>query len=158
MRGVDRDEDESDKRDEQRVDERGHESLRIGAELHERAERLARALVLEHLVRQRERVLHAVGIDVRAEALGDRVQIVILEILRDARDESRADREQEQEADALEELRERVAVEFRREIIDDMLEDERIEQRERLIDRREQDDDGAELPVFPEIREKKVHG
>ena len=77
----------------------------------------------------------AVGVELRAEPLRDDVDVVVLEVLRHARDERDADRRAEQQADAAEELGGRVLLEPRRVLVDDVPEDQRIEQREDLVDR-----------------------
>ena len=82
--------------------------LDVGAHLLQLAERLAAALILEHRVGQLQRVADAVGVELRAQPLGDDVDVVVLEVLGDARDERDADRRAEQQADAAEELAGRV--------------------------------------------------
>ena len=66
--------------------------LDVGAHLLQLAERLAAALVLEDRIGQLERVADAVGVELRAQPLRDDVDEVVLEVLRDARDERDADR------------------------------------------------------------------
>ena len=83
---------------------RRDELLDVGAHLLQLAERFAAALILEHRVGQLERMPDAVGVELRAEPLGDDVDVVVLEVLGDARDERHADRGAEQQADAAEEL------------------------------------------------------
>ena len=109
----------------------GDELLDVGADLLQLAERFAAALILEDRVGQLERVPDAVGVELRAEPLRDDVDVVVLEVLRHARDERDADRRAEQQADALEELDRRVFLEPRGVLVDDVPEDQRIEQRER---------------------------
>ena len=88
--GVDHHEDDADERREQDVDRRRDQLLDVGAHLLQLAERLAAPLVLEHRVRQLQRVLDAVRVEPRAQALGDDVDEVVLEVLGDARDEGDA--------------------------------------------------------------------
>ena len=111
--------------------------LDVGAHLLQLAERLAAALILEHRVGQLERVADAVGVELRAEPLRDDVDVVVLEVLGHARDERDADRRAEQQADAPEELAGRVFLEPGRVLVDDVAEDQRIEQREDLVDGRQ---------------------
>ena len=93
-----------DQRREEQVDGLRDQLLDVGARLLQDAQRLAAALVLEDLIRQRQRVADAVGIQARAQALRDDVDEVVLEILRDARHERHADGRRQQQADAAEEL------------------------------------------------------
>ena len=62
---------------------------------------------------------------------------VVLEVLGDPRDEGDADRRAEQQADAAEELAGRVLLEAGGVLVDDVPEDQRVEQREHLVDRRQ---------------------
>ena len=82
----------------------GDQLLDVGAHLLQPAERLAAALILEHRIGQLQRVPDAVRVELRAEPLGDDVDVVVLEVLGHARDERDADRRAEQQADAAEEL------------------------------------------------------
>ena len=84
--------------------ETADELLDVGAHLLQDAERLAAALVLEDAIRQVERVAHAVGVELRAQPLRDDVDEVVLKVLGHARDERHADRGQQQQAHAAEEL------------------------------------------------------
>ena len=97
-------------------------------------ERLAAALILEDLVRQRQGMPDAVRVDLRAEPLRDDVDEVVLEVLRDTRDERHADGGQQQDADASKELARGVFLVARRVLIDDVSKDQRVEQREDLVD------------------------
>ena len=90
--GVDHHEDDADQRGEQHVDRGRDQLLDVGAHLLQPAERLAAALILEHRIGQLERVADAVRVELRAEPLGDDVDVVVLEVLGDARDERDADR------------------------------------------------------------------
>ena len=76
---------------EQHVDRGRDQLLHVGADLLQLAQRLAAALVLEHLVGQVQGVADAVGVDLRAQPLRDHVDEVVLEVLGHARDEGDAD-------------------------------------------------------------------
>ena len=156
--GVDHHEDDADERREQDVDGRRDELLDVGADLLQPAERFAAALVLEHRIRQLERVADAVGVQLRAEPLGDDVDVVVLEVLRDARDEGDADRGAEQQADAPEELSGRVFLEPRRVVVDDVPEDQRVEQREDLIDGGQGERQRDQAAIVPKVAVEKLHG
>ena len=80
-------EDDPDERREQHVDRSRNEALDVGADFLQPAERLAAALILEDRVRELERVPDAVRIELRTEPLRDHVDVVVLEVLRHARDE-----------------------------------------------------------------------
>ena len=148
---VDHHEDDPDERREQDVDARRDQLLDVGAHLLQPAERLAAALILEHRIGQLERMPDAVRVQLRAEPLRDDVDEVVLEVLRHARDERDADRGAEQQADALEELRGRVFLEPRGVLIDDVPEDQRIEQREDLVDGRQHERQRHEPGVVPQV-------
>ena len=94
-------------------------------------------LFFEHLNRQRQRVADAVCEDLGAQPLRDDVDEVVLEVLGHTRDERDAYGRQQQHADAAEELRGRIELVLRRVAIDDVAEDQRIEQREDLVDGRQ---------------------
>ena len=157
LRRVDHDEDHADHRGEQQVHGDGDELLDVGADLLQLAQRLAAALVLELRVGQFERVADAVGVDPRADLLGDQVDVVVLKVLGDAGDEGHADRRAQQERYAANELPDRVVVEARGVGIDDVAEDQRIEQREDLVDGRQHERGGNQLPVVPQIAVKSGH-
>jgi hypothetical protein len=78
------DEDDTDERREDQVDGERDEFLHVRADLLELPQRLAAALVLEHGVRQLQRVPDAVGVHLRAEPLGDDVDEIVLKVLRHA--------------------------------------------------------------------------
>ena len=80
------------------------ELLDVGPHLLELAERFAAALILEDGVGQLQRVADAVGVELSAKPLRDQVDVVVLEVLGDARDEGHAHRRRQQQADAAEEL------------------------------------------------------
>ena len=154
---VDHHEDDADERREQHVDRRRDQLLDVGAHLLQLAERLAAALILEHRVGQLERVPDAVRVELRAEPLRDDVDEVVLEVLRDARDERHADRRAEQQADAAEELAGRVLLEPGGVLVDDVAEDQRIEQREDLVDRRQHKRQRDQAAVVPEVAVEQLH-
>ena len=96
--GVDDDEDDADQgRGRAMLMAAEIELLDVGAHLLELAEGLAAPLVLEELVGQVERVPDPVGVEPRAEPLGDDVDEVVLEVLGHAGDEGDPDRGQEQQ-------------------------------------------------------------
>ena len=68
------------------------------------------------------------------------------------------DRRGQQQADAAEELARRVLREPRRVLVDDVAEDQRVEQREDLVDRRQDQRERDQPPVVREIRGKQLHG
>ena len=136
---IDHHEDNADERGEQHVDGCRDELLDVGSDFLQFAQRLPAALILEHRVGQLERVANPVRVQLRAQALRNHVDVVVLEVLRDARDERHADRRAEQQADAFEELAGRVFLEAGGILIDHVPEDERIEQREDLVDRRQRE-------------------
>ncbi len=151
-------EDNPDQRGEQDVDAGRDQLLTVGPALLKPAERFAAALILEDRVGQLQRVPDAVGVQLRAEPLRDDVDVVILKVLRDARHERDANRCAQQQADASEELTGRIFLEPGRVLVDDMTEDERVEQREHLVDRGEREGERDQAPVVPEIRVEEFHG
>src|SRR5580700_1070996 len=100
---------------------------------------------------------NAVGVQPGTHLLGDHVDVVILEILGDARDESNAHREAEKERHAPDKLADRVFMESRGVGIDDMPEDQWIEKREDLIDRSEHERRGYQLPIILQVPVKSRH-
>ena len=155
--GVDHHEDDADQRREQHVDRRGDQLLDVGADLLQLAQRLAAALVLEHRVGEIQRVLDAVRVEPRPEALGDDVDEVVLEVLGDARDERDADRGGQQQADAAEELAGAVLREPRRVFVDDVAEDQRVEQREDLVDGGQDERKPNQPPIVGQVRGEQLH-
>ncbi len=156
--GVDHHEDDADERGEQHVDRCRDQALDVGADLLEPAERFAAALVLEHRIRQLERVLDAVRVQLGAQPLRDDVDVVVLEVLGHARDERDADRRGEEQADAPEELARRVFLEPRRVLVDHVAEDQRIEQREDLIDGGERERQRDQAAIVAEVAVEDFHG
>src|SRR3989442_1196597 len=93
----------------------------------------------------------AVRVQLRAETLRDDVDEIVLEVLRDARDERHSDRRPEEKADAPEELAGRVFLEAGGVSVDDVTQDERIEQRKDLVDRGERERHRHQTPVSAQI-------
>ena len=84
---VDHDEQDADQRDEQNIDDGVRQPLDIRANLLKFAERFAAALIFEDRIWQLERVPHAIRVDLRAGPLRDDVDVVILKILGNSRNE-----------------------------------------------------------------------
>ena len=118
---------DADERREEDVDDADDQLLDVGAHLLKLAECFAAALIFEDRIRQLERVADAVRVELRAQALCDQVDVVVLKILGDARDERHANRGAEQQRHAAEELAGRVLRKPRRVIVDDVSENQRIE-------------------------------
>ena len=154
---VDHHEDHADQRGEDQIDRHVDQLLHVGSDLLQFAQRLAAALVFEQRVGQFQRVPDAVGIDARADLLGDQVDEVVLEILGDARDERDAHGRRQQHADAADELRAGVFAVSGGVGVDDVAEDQRVEQREHLIDGRQHERRGDQLPVIPQISVENAH-
>ena len=102
-------------------------------------------------------MLDPVRIELGPETLRDHIDVVILKVLRHARHERDADRGPEQQADAFEELTRRVLLKPRRVLVDHVPEDQRIEEREDLVDRGQGERERDEAAVLPEITVKKFH-
>jgi hypothetical protein len=135
---VDHHEHDADERREQQVDEDRDQALDVAADLLQLAERLAAPLVLEHRVRQLQRMADPVGVELRAQPLRDQVGEVVLEVLGHARHERHPHRRQQQHAHAADELRRRVVLVAGGVLVDHVAEDQRVEQREGLVDRGQQ--------------------
>ena len=150
-------EDDAHERCEHHVDGVGQQLLDVRPDLLQLAQRFAAALILEDRIRQLERMADAVGIELGAEPLRDHVDVVVLEVLGDARDKRHAHGGAQQQAHAAEELPGRVLLETRRIPVDHIPEDERIEQREHLVDRGQDERQRDERPVVPEIAEEQIH-
>ena len=155
--GIDHHEDDADERGEQDVDGGRDELLDVGSYFLQLAERLAAALILEHRIGELERVANPVRIQLRAEPLRNHVDVVILEVLRDARDERDPYGGAEQKADAFEELAGRIFLEPGRVLVDDVPEDERIEQREDLVDGGQHERERHEPRVIPQVSVEEFH-
>ena len=154
---IDHHEDDPDERREQHVDRGRDQPFDVGADLLQPAQRLAAPLVFEDRIGQLQRMPDAVRVELCSEALRDDVDVVVLEVLGHTRHECDADGGAEQKADALEEFDRRIFLEPGRVLIDDMAEDQRIEQRERLVDRRQRERHGDEPPVAAQIGEQELH-
>ena len=155
---VDHDEDHADEAREDDVHERGDELLGVAADLLEFAKCLTATLVLEDLERQRERVTNSVGIELRAQSLRYDVDEVVLEVLGDAGDEGDPDGHAEQERDSAEELRVGVLFVLCRVVVDDVTENQRVQQREDLVDRRENQREDNQMQVATQVSVEESHG
>jgi len=102
-------------------------------------------------------VLDAVGVQLRADPLRDDVDVVVLEILRHARHERHADGRAEQQADAAEELACRVFLEAGGVLVDHMTEDQRVEQREDLVDRGQDEGQAHEALIAAQVAVEHLH-
>src|SRR5881409_523281 len=154
---INHDEDNTHQRNEKNVDDGIRQTLHIGADFLELAKRFPAALIFEDRIWQLERVADSVGINLSAEPLGDDVDVVVLEILGYARNERYTYRGCQQQTHAPKKLAGCVFAIPRRVIIDHVTEDDRIEKRKDLVDRREHEDRCDEQPVLFEIREKNFH-
>ncbi len=99
----------------------------------------------------------AVGVQLSAEPLRDDVDVIVLEVFRDPRHESYPDRCRQQQAHALEEFAGRVLLEPRRVLVDDVAEDQRIEQREDLVDGGQDQRQHDQRPVLPQVGVEDFH-
>ena len=104
-------------------------------------------------------MLDAVRIQPRADALRDDVQAIILKVLRHPGDEGGADHEREQLRHAHEEpmMVRGELLRFGGVVADDVAENRRIEQRERLVDRREHQREKNEVAVGSQVAEQEAH-
>jgi len=102
-------------------------------------------------------VADAVGVELCAEALRNQVDVVVLKILCDARDERHTDRRSEERRDPAEELPGRVLREARRIVVDDVTEDERVEEGEDLVDGCQHERDQHEASVVAQVRVEQLH-
>src|ERR1700686_472577 len=100
---------------------------------------------------------NAIGVDACANLLRDYIDEIILEILGDARDQSHANRRSEQESYTSNELRARILAIASRVGVDDVPENERIQQRKNLIDRRQDKSDGSKLPQILKVPVESSH-
>src|SRR6185503_3046454 len=154
---VDHHENHADQRREQHVDRDGDQALDVGPDLLQLAERFSAPLVLERRVGQVERMPDAIRVQLRAEALGDEADDVVLEVLGYARDEGDADRRAEQQAHATEKFAGGIFLEPGRVLVDDVAEDQRIEQREDLVDGRQDERQRDQRSVVPEVGIEDPH-
>src|SRR5687768_5582041 len=99
----------------------------------------------------------AVRVELRPQALGDEADDVVLEVLGHPRDEGDAHRRTEQQAHAAEEFAGRIFLEAGGILIDDVAEDQRIEQREHLVDGRQDKRQRDQRSVVPEVRIEDLH-
>ena len=99
----------------------------------------------------------AVGVDLGPQPLGDHVDEVVLEVLGHPRDEGHAHRRPQQQAHPAEELAGRVLRVARRVLVDDVAEDQRVEQREDLVDRGQHEGQRDQAPVPAQVRVEQPH-
>ena len=144
-------------RGEDHVDERRDELLGVGPNLLELAQRLAAPLVLEDLEGQGQRVANSVGVELRAQPLRYNVDEVVLEVLGHAGDERDTNGHREEERDSAKELSVGELVVLGGVVVDDVAEDQRVEQRKDLIDRREDQSERDQGPVAAQITGEKRH-
>lgn len=156
-RRVDEHEEQDDGRDQDDIDRVLDQFFRILTRLLQFAERLAAAFVFKHGVRERERMLHAFAIHIRATPLADGVQVIVLEIFGDTGNQRSTDECQEEHDRPAEKFRSRQFVKTQRVVVDDPLKDDRFDERERLIDGRQNDDQDRQALVFPQVREENLH-
>jgi hypothetical protein len=131
--------------------------LHVDPYLLQLAQSLAAALVFKQGVRQFQRMADAIGIDASAYLLGDQVDVVILEVLGYAGDEGDSHGGRQQKADAADELRTGVFVVARGVGIDDVAEDRRVQQGERLVDGRQAQRRRGEFPILPQVSIENLH-
>src|SRR5678816_1401202 len=102
-------------------------------------------------------MMNAVRVHLRAKALRDHIDEIVLEILRDARDERYANGGTEQKRHASDEFTGRVILVSSRIRIDDVPENQRIKEGKDLVDRRQNEREGHQCPVFLEITVQNIH-
>ena len=144
--GVHGDEDDADQGREQDVDGGLDQPLDVRAHLLQLAQRLPAALVLEDLVGNGQGVADPVRVELGPQALRDHADEVVLEVLG-----------QEQEPGAAQERPRGVLAEAHRVAVDDVAEDERIEQREDLVHRGQDQGQRDEPPVLPQVGPEQLH-
>src|SRR6266576_6153743 len=99
----------------------------------------------------------AVGVELCTQLLRDEADVVILEVLRHARDERHTHGSAQQEADTANELSSRVLLKPCGVLVDDVAKNQRIEEREDLIDRRQDERKGDQTPVVAQIGIQQFH-
>ncbi len=154
---IDHHKDHPDQRGEERADRRRDEPFDIEPDFLELSERLAAPLVLEHCVGELKRVPEPVGIEPGTEPLGDDVDEIILEVLRDARDECHSHGRGKQEADTTEELRMCIVPVPGRVLVNDVPEDQRIEEGEYLVYCRQDECEENKFPIAAEVAVEDSH-
>src|SRR5947208_14561462 len=100
---------------------------------------------------------NAIGVDACANLLRDYVDEILLELLGDARDQSHANRRSEQQSYTSNELRARILAIASRVGVDDVPENERIQQRKKMIARRQDKSDDSELPQILKVPVENSH-
>lgn len=99
----------------------------------------------------------SVRVHLRAKALDDDVDEVILKIFCNSRDEGDSNGGAEQERYPFQELFSGVFLIFGRISVDDVAEDERIEQREYLVRCGQRERETDQFPVVPQVAVEDVH-
>src|SRR5689334_6560685 len=155
--GVDHHEHYAHQRRENQIDRERDEALDVLPYLLQFAQRLAASLILEHGVGQLQRVPDSLRVHLGPDALDDHVDVIVLEVLGNARHERHAHRHQQQGSRALDESRRLILAESRRVVVDHVTENQRIEQRKDLIRRGQHQREKNQLSVFMEIRIKDGH-
>ena len=92
-----------------------------------------------------------------AQPLRDDVDEVVLEVLGDAGHEGHADGGRQQQADAAEELAGAVLAIAGGVLVDDVPEDQRVEQREDLVDGRQAQGQDDKLAIVTQVAEQQGH-
>ena len=151
--GVDCHEDNANERGEEDIDKSANKSFDIGADFLKAAKRFAATLIFEQGVRQRERPFDASRIEFGAGLLGDDVDVIILEILGNSRDEGYEHREGQQRRHTLNEIANRILMKLGGVIINNVAENGWVEQRECLVDRRQNESEDDQTAVGLQIRQ-----
>src|SRR5262245_27990307 len=139
------------KRDEENIDDRIGQALDIRSHFLELPQSFAAALVFEYAVRQLERMADAIGVDLCAKPLCDDVDVVILKILGDPRDERHAYSGRQQQTYTLKELACCVLAVAGRVIVNHMSKYHGIQERKDLVDRREDKDCDDSVTVLTKV-------
>src|SRR5207245_7449480 len=100
---------------------------------------------------------NAIGVDACANLLRDYIDEIILEMIGHAQNQSHANRRSEQQSYTSNELRARIHAIASRAGVYDVPENERIQQRKDLIDRREDKSDDSELPQILKVPVESSH-
>src|SRR5213592_4409187 len=95
-----------------------------------------------------------IGINLSTEPLCDDVDVVVLEIFRHSRNEGDPNSGCEQQADASKELSCRVVAISSGVVIDNVAEDDGIQERKDLVDRREHQDQYNEKSILLEVSKR----
>lgn len=157
LRCVDHHKYDTDHGSKQQIHRQRQQFLDIGAGLLQLAQRLTAALVFKEDIREFERMADSVRVNTSTYLLRNDIYVIILKILGDAGDKGHADRHAEQQRNAANELTDGVSVESRRILVDHVPEDQGIEQRENLIDCRQNQRGYDQLPVTAEVAVECAH-